>query len=63
MIDVEKFRLKGRPRTFDEPMQQIAVRLPSHLLEAIDAVIDDREGQSDRASVIREAIAKGLKDM
>jgi metal-responsive CopG/Arc/MetJ family transcriptional regulator len=44
-------------------MQQIAVRLPSHLLEAIDAVIDDREGQSDRASVIREAIAKGLKDM
>ena len=62
-IDIEKIRYKrgpGRPPV-ESPMKQIAIRLPDDLLAAIDVVIDEREGQTDRAAVIREMIAKGLK--
>jgi metal-responsive CopG/Arc/MetJ family transcriptional regulator len=45
----------------DKPMQQITVRLTDDLLEAIDVIIDEREGQTERGAVIRELISRGLK--
>lgn len=52
----------GRPRA-EHPLQQIAVRLPQDMLSEIDRVVADRLGQTDRAAVIREAIARGLREM
>ena len=61
-IDIERYRLRGRPPiSGDKPMRQISVRLTDELLEAIDGIIDDREGQTDRGAVIRELISRGLK--
>ena len=63
-IDVERVRIKtGRPPLHEEPMKQIAIRLPDHLLEAIDVIIEEREGAPDRAAIIRELIARGLRSM
>lgn len=65
VFSVERFRVKrpvGRP-PLEHPMRQLAIRIPDNLLEAIDSVILEREGQCDRATVIREAIARGLKQM
>lgn len=42
-------------------MTPVTIWLPDELLEAVDAVIEDREGQTDRGSVIREYLAKGFK--
>jgi hypothetical protein len=42
-------------------MQQITVRLTIAQLEAIDVIIDDRYGQTERGAVIRELIERGLK--
>jgi metal-responsive CopG/Arc/MetJ family transcriptional regulator len=64
-IDINRLRYRrpvGRPPV-ENPMRQIAVRLPDEMLEAIDAVIDDRDGACDRAAIIREAISKGLRQM
>lgn len=63
-IDPERFRAKprrGRPPIGGKPMTQITLRMTDELLEAVDAVIEDREGQTDRGSVIREYLAKGFK--
>ena len=39
-------------------MPQISIRVPSSLLDKIDAIIEhERHGQGDRATIIREAIA------
>ena len=61
VIDIERIRLRGRPPMGEKPMRQITVRLTDELLEAIDVIIDEREGQTDRGSVIRELISRGLK--
>ena len=50
-------RPRGRPPV-DEPMQQISIRMPADLLEEIDAIVEARYGQTDRASVIREILAE-----
>lgn len=63
-IEIEKFRFKrprGRPPIGAKPMTQITIRMTDELLEAVDAIIDKREGQTDRGAVIREFLAKGLK--
>lgn len=60
IVDIER-RLRGRPPMGDKPMQQITVRLTDDLLEAIDVIIDDREGHAERGGVIRELISRGLK--
>lgn len=47
----------GRPPVAD-PMRQIAIRLPAWMLDEIDAINrEERYGQADRASLIREAVA------
>ena len=52
----------GRPRQLDT-MDQISIRLPKWMLDEIDAINEhERYNQSDRASLIREAIAKFLDD-
>lgn len=64
-IEIDKFRAKprprGRPPIGDKPMKQITIRMTDELLEAVDVIIDEREGQTDRGAVIRELIARGLK--
>jgi hypothetical protein len=59
-FDPERLRLKrgpGRPPSGD-PMPQISIRVPSSMLDKIDAIIEhERHGQGDRATIIREAIA------
>ena len=64
-FDLDRLRYKrprGRPPV-ENPMRQITIRLPDDLLEAIDVVLDEREGASDRSTVIREAVIKGLREM
>ena len=64
-FDVERLRYRrpvGRPPV-ENPMKQITIRVTDELLEAVDVVIDERDGACDRSAVIREAIAKGLKHM
>lgn len=65
-IDPDKYRAKPRgrgrpPIGGGRPMTQITVRLTDELLGTIDAIIDDREGMTDRGAVIREFLAKGFK--
>ena len=61
-MDVEKFRLPaGRPRKDGGAMPQIAIRIPHDMLETIDVIIEEREGQAERTTVIREMIARGLR--
>jgi metal-responsive CopG/Arc/MetJ family transcriptional regulator len=61
MID-EKARLKpGRPPNPDGAMQQLAIRIPNWMLDEIDVIIDSREGQTERTTVMREMIARGIR--
>ena len=61
-IDPEQYRLRGRPPiSGDKPMTQITVRLTQQQLEAIDTIIDDRHGQTERGAIIRELIERALK--
>jgi metal-responsive CopG/Arc/MetJ family transcriptional regulator len=53
------FRL-GRPPKGDSAMKQIAIRFPEEMLEEIDKIVDERYGQSDRTSIIRELVAEAL---
>lgn len=55
-------RSVGRPPV-DKPMRQVTFRISDELLEAVDAVVEDRDGGCDRSAVMREAIAKGLRLM
>jgi len=41
-------------------MQQIAIRLPTEMLDAIEEIVAERFGQADRTAVIRELIAAQL---
>lgn len=50
----------GRPRMADEPMRQIAIRLPDEILEAVDGIIAERHGQADRTAVIRELLMDAI---
>ena len=62
-IDIDRIRLKpGRPPKPDGAMPQIAIRLPLWMLEQVDHVIDSRRGQTERTTVIREMIARGLEE-
>lgn len=56
-LEKQMKRGPGRPPIAD-PMRQIAVRLPVWMLDEIDNINrDERYGQADRASLVREAIA------
>jgi len=50
----------GRPRLADQPMRQIAIRLPEEILQALDEIIDERHGQADRTAVIRELLMDAI---
>lgn len=41
-------------------MQQIAIRLPGEILEAVDAIIAGRHGEADRTAVIRELLREAI---
>lgn len=42
-------------------MRQIAIRMPTSMLDAIDAIIAERHGQGDRTQVMRELIAEAIE--
>jgi metal-responsive CopG/Arc/MetJ family transcriptional regulator len=52
-------RPRGRPALGDEAMQQIAVRLPSDLLDEVDAIIAARRA-GGRTAVIRELLWEAI---
>jgi metal-responsive CopG/Arc/MetJ family transcriptional regulator len=55
--DTSPKRGRGRPKQ-PETMSQISIRMPDWMIEALDAMNErKRFGQSDRASLIREAVA------
>lgn len=51
---------RGRPPDGERAMQQIAIRLPTEMLDAIEEIVAERFGQADRTAVIRELIAAQL---
>lgn len=51
---------RGRPSLDGEPMQQIAIRLPRPMLDAIDGLIEGRLDKPDRTAVMRELLAEAL---
>lgn len=53
-------RTVGRPRISDEGSIQLAIRFPASLIAKVDGIIEDRMGQTDRVSVVRELVAEAL---
>lgn len=41
-------------------MQQIAIRLPRPMLDAIDALVSDRLDRPDRTAIMRELLAEAI---
>lgn len=56
-------RGRGRPALEGKAMQQVALRLPVETFDAVDKIIAARMGATDRAAVLREAVARGLAQM
>ena len=56
----KRTRPRGRPPT-GNAMDQITVRVPPQMLEAIDSIIAGRLDRPDRSSVIRELVAEALQ--
>lgn len=56
-------RSRGRPAMGDKAMKQIALRLPVDAFDAVDKIVAERMGATDRAAVFREAVARGLAQM
>ncbi len=61
MAKDEAKRGRGRPRVTDEPMHQIAIRLPDELLAEIDAMLAGRLDRPDRSSLIRSLLAEAIE--
>ena len=61
MIKMTKPRQRGRPRTGNDTMQQIALRLPKPMLAAIDEIVADQLDQPERSAIIRELLAEALE--
>jgi metal-responsive CopG/Arc/MetJ family transcriptional regulator len=51
----------GRPLKHSQPMVQIAIRFPPDMIAALDAIVADGMGATDRATLIREATAALIK--
>lgn len=52
---------RGRPpKNAAAMLSPVMVRFPREMIEAIDAIIDDRMDKPDRSSMIRELIAEAL---
>lgn len=51
----------GRPPAEGETMTQIAIRFSKPFLAAVDEIVQEREGETDRSSVIRELATAELR--
>ncbi len=60
MKNAAKKAVMGRPPLAGEPMIQVAIRFPRELLLEVDKIVDERFGQAERNSVIRELVAEAL---
>ena len=54
-------RSRGRPPLGKKAMRQIALRLPTELLTAVDDLIADRLDRPDRSALIRELLAEAIE--
>lgn len=53
----------GRPSVSDQGAERISTRLPREHVSAIDEIIAERFGATDRSAVVRELVAYALKHM
>ncbi len=51
----------GRPPLSPEGSEQVAIRIPRHILRAAEAIVAERRGVVDRATVLREFLAVGAE--
>ncbi len=54
-------RRQGRPSLSESGATQIAVRFPNAMLEILDRELAKRIDGQDRATMIRELVAEGMK--
>ena len=55
---------RGRPAKHGAPMlKPITIRLPEPMMDRIEELMHDRLDGPDKSSIIRELIAKALKDV
>jgi len=52
---------RGRPRTHDRNMKQIAIRLPQGVIEELDRIVEDEMGAVDRSTLVRQAVVDFIK--
>ena len=53
-------RSVGRPRLSAEGSTQVAILFPHRILDAVQELIAERGGVTDRATVLRELVAEAL---
>lgn len=53
---------RGRPTT-DDNMEQITMRVPKEMIAVVNEISDGRLDRPDRSTILREAMAIGLKIM
>ena len=53
-------RRTGRPRLSDLGSTQLNIRFPNDMIDDVDAIIDERFGQGERVTIIRELVAEAL---
>lgn len=54
-------RRMGRPRLSARGSTQLNIRFPDDMIEGVDAIIEGRFGQGERATIIRELVAEALE--
>lgn len=57
-----KQKTMGRRPVGDKAMKQIAIRLPTEMLDEFDEIVAERYGHADRTAVIRELLAFALAE-
>ena len=50
---------RGRPPLSADGSEQVALRIPSHILRLAEKIVDEQRGIVDRATVLRQFLAVG----
>jgi hypothetical protein len=53
-------RPRGRPSLAGERMPKLDVRVPNHILDAIDQIREQRFDKPDRSAIVRELLGEAL---
>ena len=52
---------RGRPPISADGSEQVALRIPSHILRLAEKIVEDQRGTMDRATVLRQFLAVGAE--